>query len=166
MGFWKWLQGKTLGGKSVEVSADTIEKYIDQEKLSNLVAEELTVHAAINLIANGISKCEFRTLKNGKEYNGEEYYVWNYEPNKNQNSSQFLQELVATLLYRNECLVVEVGGQLIIAESFTKDEYALKETIFSNVYRKGLTFERTFRMSEVLYFKHSSVTDKSVQWLQ
>lgn len=44
MGFWKWLQGKTLGGKSVEVSADTIEKYIDQEKLSNLVAEELTVH--------------------------------------------------------------------------------------------------------------------------
>lgn len=58
MGFWKWLQGKTLGGKSVEVSADTIEKYIDQEKLSNLVAEELTVHAAINLIANGISKCE------------------------------------------------------------------------------------------------------------
>lgn len=156
MGFWKWLQGKTLGGKSVEVSADTIEKYIDQEKLSNLVAEELTVHAAINLIANSISKCEFRTLKNGKEYNGEEYYVWNYEPNKNQNSSQFLQELVATLLYRNECLVVEVGGQLIIAESFTKDEYALKETIFSNVYRKGLTFERTFRMSEVLYFRLSN----------
>ena len=122
MSFWKWLRGKTLGGKSVEISADTIRKYVDQEKLSNLVAEELTVHAAINLVANSISKCEFRTLKNGKEYNGEEYYVWNYEPNKNQNSSQFLQELVATLLYRNECLVVEAAGQLIIAESFTKDE--------------------------------------------
>ena len=44
-------------------------------------------------------------------------------------------------------------GQLIIAESFTKEEYALKETVFSNVYRKGLTFDRTFRMSEVLYFR-------------
>lgn len=153
MGLWKWLEGKMLGGKSVEVTAETIEKYIEQERLSNLVAEELTIHAAINLIANSISKCEFKTLKNGKEYQGEEYYVWNYEPNKNQNSSQFLQELTATLLYRNECLVVENNGQLIIAESFTKEEYALKETVFSNVYRKGLTFNRDFRMSEVLYFR-------------
>lgn len=153
MGLWKWLEGKMLRGKSVEVTAETIEKYIEQERLSNLVAEELTIHAAINLIANSISKCEFRTLKNGKEYQGEEYYVWNYEPNKNQNSSQFLQELTATLLYRNECLVVENNGQLIIAESFTKEEYALKETVFSNVYRKGLTFNRDFRMSEVLYFR-------------
>ncbi len=153
MGLWKWLEGKMLGGKSVEVTAETIEKYIEQERLSKLVAEELTIHAAINLIANSISKCEFKTLKNGKEYQGEEYYVWNYEPNKNQNSSQFLQELTATLLYRNECLVVENNGQLIIAESFTKEEYALKETVFSNVYRKGLTFNRDFRMSEVLYFR-------------
>ena len=153
MGLWKWLEGKMLRGKSVEVTAETIEKYIEQERLSNLVAEELTIHAAINLIANSISKCEFKTLKNGKEYQGEEYYVWNYEPNKNQNSSQFLQELTATLLYRNECLVVENNGQLIIAESFTKEEYALKETVFSTVYRKGLTFNRDFRMSEVLYFR-------------
>lgn len=153
MGFWAWLEGKLSTGKTVEVTADTIEQFVDQERLSNLVAEELTVHAAINLIANSISKCEFKTLSKGKEQQGEEYYAWNYEPNKNQNSSQFLQELVATLLYRNECLVVESMGQLIIAESFTKEEYALKETVFSNVYRKGLTFDRTFRMSEVLYFR-------------
>lgn len=153
MGFWAWLEGKLSTGKTVEVTANTIEQFVDQERLSNLVAEELTVHAAINLIANSISKCEFKTLSKGKEQQGEEYYVWNYEPNKNQNSSQFLQELVATLLYRNECLVVENMGQLIIAESFTKEEYALKETVFSNVYRKGLTFDRTFRMSEVLYFR-------------
>ena len=153
MGFWAWLEGKLSTGKTVEVTADTIEQFVDQERLSNLVAEELTVHAAINLIANSISKCEFKTLSKGKEQQGEEYYVWNYEPNKNQNSSQFLQELVTTLLYRNECLVVESMGQLIIAESFTKEEYALKETVFSNVYRKGLTFDRTFRMSEVLYFR-------------
>ena len=153
MGFWAWLKGKMSTGKTVEVTADTIEQFVDQERLSNLVAEELTIHAAINLIANSISKCEFKTLSKGKEQQGEEYYVWNYEPNKNQNSSQFLQELVATLLYRNECLVVESMGQLIIAESFTKEEYALKETVFSNVYRKGLTFDRTFRMSEVLYFR-------------
>lgn len=153
MSFWTWLQGKMLGGKSVEISSKTVEEYVDQEKLSRLVMEEFTIHAAINLIANCISKCEFKTFEKGREIQKEEHYAWNYEPNKNQNSSQFLQELVTKLLYNNECLVIESGGQLVIAESFSKEEYALKETIFSNVYRKNLTFNRTFKMSEVLYFR-------------
>lgn len=153
MGFFTWLQGKMLGGKSVEIDAKTIQDYVDQEKMGKLVMEEFTIHAAINLIANCISKCEFKTYRKGKEFQGEEYYSWNYEPNKNQNSSEFLQELVTKLLYNNECLVVESGGQLIIAESFGKEEFALRETIFSGVSRKGFTFNRTFRMSEVLYFR-------------
>lgn len=153
MGLWNWLQGKLLGGRSIEVTAETIEQFVDQEKMSRLVMEEFTIHAAINLIANCISKCEFKTFLNGQETQGEEHYAWNYEPNINQNSSQFLQELVTRLLYNNECLVVESQGQLIIAESFGKEEFALKETIFSGVSRKGFTYSRTFAMSEVLYFR-------------
>lgn len=153
MGLWSWLQGKLLGGKSVEVSAETIERFLDQEKMSRLVMEEFTIHAAINMVANCISKCEFKTFINGQETQGEEHYAWNYEPNVNQNSSQFLQELVTRLLYNNECLVAESQGQLIIAESFGKEEFALKETVFSGVSRKGFTYNRTFLMSEVLYFR-------------
>ncbi|MDU7031691.1 MAG: phage portal protein [Clostridiales bacterium] len=153
MGFWNWIQGKMLGGKSIEVTADTIASYIDQDKMSRLVMEEFTIHAAINLIANCISKCEFKTFQSGKEFIGEESYKWNYEPNINQNSSQFIQELVTKLLYNNECLVVESNGQLIIAESYGSQEFALKETIFSGVSRKGFTYNRTFNMSDVLYFK-------------
>lgn len=162
MGFWSWLKGKTLGGKSVEVSTETLQKYMDQEKMAKLVMEEFTIHAAINLIANCISKCEFKTYSGGKENSGEEYYAWNFEPNLNQNASQFLQELVAKLLYNNECLVIESKGQLMIAEGFVKEEYALKETVFSHVYRKGLTFDRTFRMSEVLYFRLSNKNIRSL----
>ncbi|WP_394923266.1 phage portal protein [uncultured Robinsoniella sp.] len=153
MGFWNWIQGKMLGGKNIEVTADTIANYIDQEKMSRLVLEEFTIHAAINLIANCISKCEFKTFQSGKEFLGEESYKWNYEPNINQNSSQFIQELVTKLLYNNECLVVESNGQLIIAEIYGSQEFALKETIFSGVSRKGFTYNRSFNMSDVLYFK-------------
>ena len=38
MGFWAWLEGKLSTGKTVEVTADTIEQFVDQERLSNLVA--------------------------------------------------------------------------------------------------------------------------------
>lgn len=153
MGFWNWLNGKMLGGKTVEIDANTVEEYLNQEEFSRLISEEFLIHAAINLIANCISKCEFKTFCKGKEFFGDEYYAWNYEPNINQNSSQFLQELVTRLLYNNECLVVESRGQLLIAESFNKEEYALNETVFTGVTRNGFTFGKTFLMSQVLYFR-------------
>lgn len=153
MGFWNWLSGKMMGGQTVEIDAKTVEEYVNQGEFSRLVTEEFLIHAAINLIANCISKCEFKTFQAGNEFCGDEYYMWNYEPNANQNSSQFIQELVSRLLYNNECLVVEVRGQLLIAESFCKEEYALNETIFTGVSRNGFTFGRPFRMSEVLYFR-------------
>lgn len=156
MSFWSWLQGKMLGGKIVEVSSKTIESFVNEEKLSMLTMEEFMIHAAINLIANCVSKCEFKTFRNGRSFQEEEHYLWNFEPNRNQNSSQFLQELVARLLYYNECLVIESRGQLVIAQSFTKEEFALKETIFSNVYRNGYVFPREYKISNVLYFQLSN----------
>lgn len=52
-----------LGGKTVEITAQTVEEYLNQEALTMLMSEEFLIHAAINLIANCISKCEFKTLK-------------------------------------------------------------------------------------------------------
>lgn len=120
---------------------------------TKLAIEKFAVNVAVNLISGCISKCEFKTYFRSKEIKQDEYYLWNVEPNKNQNSSEFIQELVSKLLKNNECLVVDVNGQLIIADSFYQREYALVENIFENVTRKDFTFDRTFKMSEVLYFK-------------
>lgn len=127
------------------------------EKLGEVVAqiavEEFAVQTAVNLIAGSISKCEFKTYYRNKEVKQDEYYLWNVEPNQNQNSSEFIQELVSKLLKNNECLIVEYNNKLIIADSFFQKEYALVENIFENVTRKDFTFNCSFRMSEVLYFK-------------
>ena len=121
--------------------------------LNGLMAQKFAMNVAINLIAGLISKCEFKTYQKGKSTKGPEYYLWNYEPNVNQNSTQFLQELIHRLCYKNEGLVFGYGNQLIIAEDFYKQEYALLETKFSNVTRKNFVFNKTFKMSDVLYFK-------------
>lgn len=120
---------------------------------TQIAVQEFAIETAINLISGCISKCEFQTFMNNKEIKEDEYYLWNYEPNKNQNSTEFIQELVSKLLRNNECLIVESNGQLIIADSFNQNEYALVENIFEDVTRKDFTFKRKFRMSEVLYFK-------------
>ncbi|NRT70029.1 phage portal protein [Clostridium beijerinckii] len=120
---------------------------------TKLAIEKFAVNVAVNLISGCISKCEFKTYFKNREIKQDEYYLWNIEPNKNQNSSEFIQELISKLLKNNECLVVEANGQMIIADSFYQREYALVENIFENVSRKDFTFNRTFKMSEVLYFK-------------
>lgn len=115
--------------------------------------ELFAVSCAINLIASTVSKCEFKTYLKQNEIKSDEYYLWNVEPNKNQNSSQFIQEFMYNLLYNNECLIIEINGQLIIADSFVQTEYAVYENTFTDVSKGTMNFNRTFKMSEVLYFK-------------
>lgn len=143
---------KDIFGNKEEVKL--IEKISDES--TKLAIEEFAINVAINLIAGCISKCEFKTYLDNKEVKEDEYYMWNVEPNKNQNSSEFIQEFIYKLLYRNEVLIVEVNNQLIIADSFYQNEYALFENVFENVTRKDFTFNRKFKMSEVLYFRNSN----------
>lgn len=149
MGFMTWLRNFF----SPDKMQITLTDKAFGTNLMPLVYEDFAITIAINLIAGAVSKCEFKTFKKHEEIMGEEYYCFNVEPNKNQNSSQFLQELVSKLLYYNECLVVEANGQLIIADDFVHTEYALLEDVFSKVTRGSFTFDRSFRMSEVLYFR-------------
>ena len=128
----------------------------DSTKLQ-LDIEDFAIQMAINMLAGLIAKCEFKTYIKGVETHADEYYLWNVEPNVNQNSSQFLQQLVSKLLHDNEALVVEVNGQLLIADSFTSTGFALFPATFSGVtvttFGNSFTFDRTFSMADVLYLR-------------
>jgi HK97 family phage portal protein len=146
--FIGWLRSK-LGG-SVPLSGDMysdIDGYI-----SDIAIREMAFWSGVNLIANGISKCEFRTFYDGKETKGDEYYLWNLEPNKNQSSTAFIQKLISKLYGDGEALVIEQNNQLLVADSFDRKQYALYDDVFSQVTVKDFTFSRTFLQSEVLYW--------------
>lgn len=59
------------------------------------------------MIANALGRCEFRTYRNHEEVREGEYYMWNYSPNVNENSTMFLHKLIAKLYMHNEALIVE-----------------------------------------------------------
>lgn len=123
---------------------------------AQLAVEMFAITSAISMAASAVSKCEFKTYIKGVEKKADEYYSWNVEPNQNQNSSQFIQEFVSKLLYYSECLVLDIGGQFIIADGFYQNEYATVENYFTGVWRGTMRFDRTFKMSEVLYFRLGS----------
>lgn len=130
---------------------------------AKLYIRMFAIECVVNIIAATISRCEIRTFLNGKETKGEEYYIWNYKPNVNQNSTQFKMKLIRKLLIDNEVLVLNIGNQLVVADSYTTSKkYALKEWVFEQVKVEDLIFERSFQMSEVMYFK---LNDENIKHL-
>lgn len=124
------------------------------EAVTEVCLRELAFWTCVGKIANALTKCEFRTFVEGKEVFGEEYYTWNYEPNRNQNKAEFLSKAMEQLFRKNELLIVEsYDGQLLVADSFS----VVKNTLYGDTYRDVLVddyqFSRSFRSDEVLHWR-------------
>ncbi len=161
LSFKKWLAGKLTGGEEKKklIEVDWPEFW---GMLDNVYIRELAFWTCVNKIANALSKCEFRTFCDHREVKKAEYYLWNVEPNRNQNASAFLTKLIGKLYLENEALVIESAGQLFVADSFQKKVYALYDYQFSGVTLDDFTFGKTFYQTEVLYFQLNSVNMRQV----
>jgi HK97 family phage portal protein len=149
---------KKLGGSSTtRITVDDIMKDKDvQSAMYEVYLRELAFWTCVNKIANAISKCEFKTYIKKKEVKGQEYYLWNYEPNQNQNATSFMNKLIGKLYRNNECLVVEVNNHIYVADSYSKEVLALKEYRFSGITFDGYELSETQEMSEVMFFELNS----------
>lgn len=127
-----------------------------QNAAYELYIRELAFWTCVNKIANAVSKCEFKTYYHNKETKGKEYYLWNYEPNQNQNAAGFIYKLIAQLYRKNECLVVEINHRMYVAESYIKEVYALRDYKFSGISFDGYTLQETLDMSDVMFFELNS----------
>ena len=121
-----------------------------------LELERVAIQSAVGMISAAVGQCRFRTFINGEEKYGGEYYLWNYSPNRNQNSTQFLQDFVETLVYNNEALIVERHGELFLADSFSCQENGTQELVFSNI-AIGTETVPDRRAGEVLFFRLGSM---------
>ncbi len=137
------------GGDKPE--AVTAEEFFDL--YSDTYIRELAFHACVSFIANAVSKCEFKTYREGQPVKGPEYYLWNVEPNQNQCSSAFFHSLLLRLYRDNEALVVEHNSRLYVADSYDREEYTLYPDLFRQVTVGSFTFSRTFGGDEVMYFR-------------
>ena len=147
---WLWTK---LGGASVPLKIEmdgNMTEYVTL--LGDIQIREMAFWSAVNFISNAVSKCEFKTFLGNKEVKGAEYYLWNVEPNRNQNASGFIAKWLAQLYMNNEALIIDQNGQLLVADSFIRKPFALYEDIFTQVQVGDFTFDRAFVQSEVMYF--------------
>lgn len=127
----------------------------ESEQELRLALNFFAIQSAINIIASSLANCEFETVEDLQKVKKSEYYLWNIEPNPNQNKVQFLSKLVNELIWHNECLIIENRGYLYIADSFAQKESALYSSEFTNVTIKNLTLKKKFSAKDVLYLTYN-----------
>lgn len=162
--FWDWLSGgKARSPTTVEVSCRELLAAAQEFQL-----RDMSFWICANMIANAVGRCEFRTFRDGKEIREREHYLWNVEPNVNQNSTAFLHKLVVKLLVDNETLVISTRQRegydaLVVADSWLQNgDYPSRQNEYINVQVGDVSYEKTFREREVLHIKLNHINVKPV----
>lgn len=129
------------------------------EAATEFEIRKLCFDVCVNMIANAISRCEFKTYENHKEIRKKEYWLWNFEPNVNQNATIFIHKLIWNLYHKNEALVLETKKRndesgLVVADSWTPSEiFPQKQREYYEVTVENFKYKKTFKEEDVLYFK-------------
>lgn len=162
--FWDWLSGgKARSPTTVEVSCRELLAAAQEFQL-----RDLSFWVCANMIANAVGRCEFRTFRGGREIREREHYLWNVEPNVNQNSTAFLHKLVAKLLVDGDALVISTRQRegydaLVVADSWLQNgDYPSRQNEYTNVQVGDVSYEKTFREREVLHLRLNHIDVKPV----
>ena len=119
--------------------------------------KHLAVETCANFLARTISQSEFRVKTNGAYVRDELYYKMNVRPNKNQSATEFWEQVIINMIYDNEVLIIQSDDEdLLIADDFTHNEYAVYEDTFTDVTIGDYTFKRVFKQSEVLHMRYAN----------
>ncbi|WP_017154129.1 phage portal protein [Bacillus bingmayongensis] len=147
-----WLSDVLNKNKEIAFMFD-VDMFIDTANRVHM--KRLAIDTCISFLGRTISQSEFR-VKNGKEFVKDElYYRLNIRPNKNMTASTFWEKFIRKLIYDNECLIIQADdGDLLIADDFQHNEYAVFEDIFTNVTVKDYLFKRSFKQNEVIHLKY------------
>ncbi|MFK4334388.1 HK97 family phage portal protein [Bacillus sp. RC240] len=147
-----WLGSVFKRNKELEFMLDLD---LIADTANRLHMKRLALDTCVSFLGRTISQSEFR-VRNGKAFEKNElYYRLNVRPNKNMTASTFWERFIRKLIYDNECLVIQADdGDLLIADGFRHNEYAVFEDTFTDVIVKDYTFKRNFKQSEVIHLKY------------
>ncbi|MGJ0973789.1 phage portal protein [Enterococcus avium] len=138
-------------------STVSVEEYFCKIQV-DYVYRKFAIETCIDLIANAMSRAEFKSYEKGKNKKNEMYYRLNVAPSKKTNATEFRKKLIRRLIFYNEVLIVSPSNsssELFIADSWNVTEYGLKENIFSQVQINNKVLDRTFKESDVFYIKYA-----------
>lgn len=142
-----------LGGTMIDEDGVVLDTVYDKRQMASLAYKELAISICVNLIANALSQCTCRTYEKGVEVFNQNHYILNIRPNNNYSSGAFWHKAVEKMVYNGECLIVNVKGNLYVADSFSVNEYPLLENSYESITINNLTLNKRFYQDEIILLK-------------
>lgn len=147
-----------------------LSKKINYEDIDSIVGsfadkiafKQLALYIATSYIANALSGCEIKVIRNGEETKDFHYYRLNVSPNANQSGAQMMNEIVSRLCLDSEALVVENKNALYTASSFSPEPRQFKDTLFKGVVVEDQQIKKSFKASDVYLFKLENKRVKAI----
>lgn len=128
-----------------------------QDTTTKVYLKNMALQTNIEFLARTISQSEFRIMNNNKSIKDKTWHKLNIRPNTDLSSSDFWQKVIYKLIYENEVLIVQSDTKdLLVADSYDRNEFALYPDRFSHVMVKDFEFERSFEMGEVIYLTYNN----------
>lgn len=152
--FFEWLINKTA--KCTTVNVECADLFAAAREYA---VRDLCFQACVNMIANAIGRCEFRTYRRGEEVRDREYYMLNIEPNTNHNGTDFWHKVIYQLYTTNEALIIPTRNRsgiegLVCADSWQMEGgWPQKQNEYVGVQVGELTYSKTFRENDVLHLR-------------
>lgn len=128
---------------------------------TEIYVNRLALHVCVKLLSDTIAKSEFKTYRRHEQERGDEYYLWNLSPNRNQSKDEFIHKMLWKLLTEGEALVlprsVTDGTEYLIVESFCKEESSTTHDKYTGIVTRGAKqWRNTFSSKDVMYFHYSN----------
>lgn len=128
-----------------------------EDQSNKTVLKQSAIQSVIGMIARTVIQSEFRVKESDSYVKKDMYYRLNVKPNQNQSAPVFWEQVINKLIYDGECLIIKTDtDDLLVADSYTRIEYALFGDSFKDVVIKNHEYKRTFQRNEVILFEYGN----------
>ena len=136
---------------------DMLDLELANDPANRSYLKRMAIETVINFISRTFSQSEF-WVKDDQELKQDKlYYKLNVRPNTDSSATDFWHKVIYKLVYDNEVLIIKSDSDdLLIADDFYREEFAVYEDVFKDIIVKDFKFERSFRMNEVIYLNYNN----------
>lgn len=136
---------------------DMLDLELANDPANRSYLKRIAIETVINFISRTFSQSEF-WVKDDQELKQDKlYYKLNVRPNTDSSATDFWHKVIYKLVYDNEVLIIKSDSDdLLIADDFYREEFAVYEDVFKDIIVKDFKFERSFRMNEVIYLNYNN----------
>ena len=150
MGIWDIFKRKNNDFKTLDYAE--LDKMFETAYLKGLAIDKCA-----EFLARIFATSKFIYQRDNQIINNQWSYIFNVQPNKNENASQFWKHLIYKLLTENEVLVVKSqDDQLLIADAYLKKDTAFYGSTFESVSVGSFTFKSIFKSEDVIFLQYNN----------